>query len=101
MSFSDLPFAYGPFVPHHVPRQYVENYISHHKLDSHLCLNTTVEDVSKIPNSKSNIEQWKLTLRRHDSVLGIDEWWEETFDAVILANGHYSIPFVSIIICIF
>jgi hypothetical protein len=24
----------------------------------------------------------------------VDVWWEEEFDAVILANGHYSVPFI-------
>jgi hypothetical protein len=23
-----------------------------------------------------------------------DEWWQEEFDAVIVANGHYAVPFV-------
>ncbi|PPJ57818.1 hypothetical protein CBER1_00172 [Cercospora berteroae] len=24
----------------------------------------------------------------------VDEWWEEEFDAVVIANGHYAVPFV-------
>lgn len=95
MSFSDNRFAYGPFVPHHVPRQYIENYFSTHQVDSDLVLNTTVEDVSKVsPQSSTAAERWKLTLRKYDSVRRADIWWEEVFDAVILANGHYSVPFV-------
>ncbi|KAI1840157.1 hypothetical protein JX265_009370 [Neoarthrinium moseri] len=95
MSFSDERFAYGPFVPHHIPRQYIESYSSKHKIDSHLVLNTTVEDVSILPSSlKGGPERWKLTLRKYDSARHIDIWWEECFDAVILANGHYSVPYV-------
>ncbi|KAK7426553.1 hypothetical protein QQZ08_006883 [Neonectria magnoliae] len=95
MSFSDLRFAYGPFVPHYIPRQYVENYFSRHKTDVFLSLNTTVEDVSRILTSFNNApERWKLTLRRYDASRQADFWWEEEFDAVILANGHYSVPFV-------
>lgn len=99
MSFSDLPFAYGPFVPHHVPRQYVENYFSAHKLDTpaNLTLNTTVEDLSFFPQESKTSdlkEGWKLTLRRRDLLRNVDEWWEEKFDAVILANGHYAVPYV-------
>lgn len=93
MSFSDTPFAYGPFVPHHIPRQYIENYFSLHKTDSLLVLNTTVELCSKIKD-----DMWILTLRRHDAIRNVDEWWKEEFDAVILANGHYSIPYVSILL---
>jgi len=96
MSFSDIPFAYGPFVPHHIPRQYVESYFSKHKLDSpnNLSLNTTVEEVSLISSSKYKDECWKLVLRKHDPLQQKDKWWEEEFDAVVLANGHYSVPFV-------
>jgi hypothetical protein len=95
MSFSDLPFAYGPFVPHYVPKLYIENYFAHHKTDALLSLNTTVEDVSLIKTPHSSKEKWKLTLRKHDSIRQVDVWWEEYFDGVIFANGHYAVPFVS------
>src|SRR5437667_10782291 len=39
-------------------------------------------------------ERWKLKLRKHDTLRDVDIWWEEIFDAVGLANGHYSVPFV-------
>ncbi|KAG0647451.1 Flavin-dependent monooxygenase [Hyphodiscus hymeniophilus] len=94
MSFSDIPFPYGPFVPHHIARQYVELYFAYHKVDAHLSLNTTVEDLTLVPSPNSGSERWKLTLRKHDPVQNRDTWWEEIFDAVVLANGHYSIPFI-------
>jgi cation diffusion facilitator CzcD-associated flavoprotein CzcO len=103
MSFSDAPFAYGPFVPHYIPRQYIENYFSEHGADSFLVLRTTVEDVSKFKDAEAggDGERWKLTLRRYDAVREVDEWWEEVFDAVVIANGHYSVPFVSLLFFIF
>ncbi|KAI1472353.1 FAD/NAD(P)-binding domain-containing protein [Daldinia caldariorum] len=96
MCFSDRRFAYGPFPPHHVPKQYVESYFSAHRTDSLLSLNTTVEDVTKLrpdPEDVLGLERWKLTLRRYDPARRVDVWWEEEFDAVILANGHYSVPY--------
>lgn len=97
MCFSDSRFAYGTFVPHHVPRQYIENYFASHQLDPLLVLSTTVEDISKIPTeSPDEAVRWKLTLRKYDHARHADVWWEETFDAVVLANGHYSVPFVSL-----
>jgi hypothetical protein len=62
MSFTDLPFPYGPFVPHHIPRQYIENYFAFHRCDSSGCLilNTTVEDVTSLP-----CDRWRLILRRY------------------------------------
>lgn len=96
MSFSDARFAYGPFAPHHVPRQYVEDYFSRHKTDGFLVLNTTVEDLSRQPSSSAGVKypRWKLTLRRYDPLQKADLWWEEVFDAVVLSNGHYSVPYV-------
>jgi hypothetical protein len=73
MSYSDRHFPYGPFVPHWVPKQYIEDYFSWHKTDSYLVLNMTVEDVSRIPASGiSHQERWKLTLRRHVPTRQVD-----------------------------
>jgi cation diffusion facilitator CzcD-associated flavoprotein CzcO len=100
MSLSGIPFPYGPFVPHHVPKQYIENFFTQFKLDQYLELNTTVEDVSRLPPSKEGgsgrkgQDRWKLTLRRYDAVEHVDHWWQEEFDAVVFANGHYSVPYV-------
>lgn len=94
MSFSDRPFPYGPFVPHWVPKQYIQDYFSICRTDSCLTLNTTVEDLTKLPPSQTKFDRWALTLRRHDPTRQVDVWWREEFDAVILCNGHYSIPFI-------
>jgi cation diffusion facilitator CzcD-associated flavoprotein CzcO len=97
MSLSEIPFPYGPFVPHHVPKQYIENYFTQLKLDRYLELNTTVEDVSRLPpkkGSKTGQDRWSLTLRKYDAVEHLDHWWKEEFDAVVFANGHYSVPYV-------
>ena len=94
MSFSDRRFSYGPFPPHWVPQQYIANYFSEHRTDKLLVLNTTVEDLSKVSSTRDK-DGWRLVLRRYDAVKNVDVWWEEEFDAVIIANGHYSVPFVS------
>ncbi|KAK6700706.1 hypothetical protein SNK05_013542 [Fusarium graminearum] len=95
MSFSDMSFSYGPFVPHYVPRQYIESYFSFHKTDGYLSLNTTVEDISQLPlTSRDGLNLWRLTLRKYDPLRRVDVWWQEDFDAVILANGHYAVPWV-------
>jgi cation diffusion facilitator CzcD-associated flavoprotein CzcO len=91
MSLSDIPFPYGPFVPHNVPKQYIENYFSQHGTDQYLELSTTVEDVTRSPNGH---DRWVLTLRKYDAVEHVDHWWKEEFDAVVFGNGHYSVPYV-------
>lgn len=47
--------------------------------------NTTVELAEK------NDSGWVLTLRK--ALPGdYNYWWQETFDALVVASGHYSIP---------
>ncbi|PLB45803.1 putative dimethylaniline monooxygenase [Aspergillus steynii IBT 23096] len=53
--------------------------------------NTTVERVEK-QGSK-----WTLTLRKSDQLYrGVprDYWWQEHFDAVVVASGHYNVPLI-------
>jgi hypothetical protein len=95
MSFSDHRFPYGPFVPHWIPKQYIQDYFTWHKTDRFLVLSTTVENVTKIPpENRHSRERWRLTLRRYDATRHVDVWWEEDFDAVVIANGHYSVPYI-------
>ncbi len=91
MSLCDRAFPYGQFVPHWIPKQYLAEYFSSHGQDGNLVLNTTVEDLTHLPKT----DGWHLTLRKHDPTRAVDEWWQEEFDAVVLANGHYSVPYVS------
>ncbi|PLN81513.1 dimethylaniline monooxygenase [Aspergillus taichungensis] len=55
-----------------------------------ISFNTTVESVDKNPDTG----KWTLTLRRPDPASHRDYWWQESFDAVIVASGHYHIPSV-------
>lgn len=51
-------------------------------------LSTTVEKVER------KGEEWVLTLRKSDLLYRgkpSDYWWQETFDAVIVATGHYNL----------
>ena len=50
--------------------------------------NTTVEEAEKTGN------EWHLTLRKSLPGATKDMWWRETFDAVVVASGHYSIPHI-------
>ncbi|KAM0209490.1 hypothetical protein ACHAQD_011161 [Fusarium lateritium] len=93
MSFSDKRFGQGPFVPHSVPRKYLQDYYTLHQMEHLLVLNTTVEDLSKFA-SEDGHDRWRLTLRKYDAVRGVDEWRQEVFDAVIIANGQFSIPYI-------
>lgn len=60
-----------------------------------LALNTTVEDVTRAQiEDLPHPPGWRLTLRRHDPIRKVDQWWQEDFGALIIANGHYSVPYI-------
>jgi cation diffusion facilitator CzcD-associated flavoprotein CzcO len=48
--------------------------------------NTTVERVENVG------AQWKVTLRREGK--DSDYWWVEWFDTVVVASGHYWMPYI-------
>ncbi|KAJ5111232.1 hypothetical protein N7532_001767 [Penicillium argentinense] len=84
-----------PFRHHAVIRKYIEDLFiekGHHGLVQY---NTTVERAVKEPSS----QKWVLTIRRREVVDGIpsDYWWSEQFDALVVASGHYAVPFVPMI----
>lgn len=38
--------------------------------------------------------EWVLTLRREEEEEKEDYWWEERFDAVVVASGHFNVPYI-------
>jgi thioredoxin reductase len=102
MEFTHTPFPgvnsatsikqYGhanPTRPFGVVAGYLEDlFKQYHHLAS---FNTTAEKVEKHGN------EWILTLRQSGHIYDnkqSDYWWQEHFDAVIVASGHYSVPLV-------
>ncbi|KAJ5388705.1 hypothetical protein N7509_011246 [Penicillium cosmopolitanum] len=100
MSFSHTPFPLvnsaqstrylghsNPTRPFRVVAKYLEELFKDYL---HLAsFNTTVVKAEK----KS--EKWVLTLRQSGHLVNgelKDYWWEEQFDAVVVASGHYSVP---------
>lgn len=75
-----------PFRSHQVIRQYVEDQINRKGYKDFVEYNTTVELAVK------QGEDWRLVLRKSGEKL--DYWWEERFDAVVVANGHLSVPYL-------
>ncbi|TPX08033.1 uncharacterized protein E0L32_010233 [Thyridium curvatum] len=76
----DTPFRHWSLV-----RKYVQDLVSRNGYQDLVSYSTTVERAEKIGN------QWKLTLRKGGK--RTDYWWVEWFDAVVVASGHYSVPY--------
>ncbi|KAK2786672.1 hypothetical protein FQN52_007680 [Onygenales sp. PD_12] len=79
-----------PFRHHTVIKQYIEDLLNRKGYQDLVEYNTTVENVEKVKETN----EWKLTLRKGRPEGKQDYWWTEHFDAVVVANGHYTVPFV-------
>ncbi|KAK6209920.1 thiol-specific monooxygenase [Colletotrichum tabaci] len=99
MSFTTEPFPdtltdrirekYGddsPFRGRAVIRDWVENIFVRNGHEKLLELSTTVERAEK------QGDEWVLTLRKE--LPGNNQWWQERFDALVVATGHYNIPWI-------
>ncbi|KAH9831497.1 Thiol-specific monooxygenase [Teratosphaeria destructans] len=99
MEFSEEPFPgevsdlskglYGPDSPFRhwqSVRRYVESLVHRRGYDDLVSYDTFVEQVVKTGSC------WTVWLRRAGAVY--DYWWKEEFDAVIVANGHFNVPFI-------
>ncbi|KAM0367751.1 hypothetical protein ACHAPY_011683, partial [Fusarium culmorum] len=102
MQFSQEPFPiersarsvelYGPQTPFRhwsVVRRYIEGLVERHGYSDLVSYNTTVERAEKIGN------EWKVVLRKEGQER--DYWWNEWFDALVVASGHYSVPYIPFI----
>lgn len=75
-----------PFRHHTVIRNWVAGLLERNGYHDFVEFSTTVELVEKVNGS------WRLTLRKKG--LKRDYWWTEEFDAIVVASGHYSVPFI-------
>ncbi|KAF2690200.1 FAD/NAD(P)-binding domain-containing protein [Lentithecium fluviatile CBS 122367] len=75
-----------PFRHHSVMQKYVAGLVKRNRYEDLVSYNTTVELAQKID------DEWRLVLRKDGTKE--DEWWEERFDAVVVASGHYSVPYI-------
>lgn len=103
MSFSQEPFSEertplnisrhgidSPFRNWKVIEGYVQNLLTRKGYQDFVTYNTTVELVHKDEASG----KWILTLRQPLANGKEDKWWTEAFDAVVVAPGHYTVPFI-------
>ncbi|KAG7286292.1 hypothetical protein NEMBOFW57_008600 [Staphylotrichum longicolle] len=99
MEFSQEPFptersersiavhgANTPFRHWDVVRRYIQGLVERNGYQDFVSYNTTVERVEKVG------AEWKVTLRKEGQ--GKDYWWAEWFDAVVVASGHYWVPYI-------
>ncbi|EGX94698.1 Flavin-containing monooxygenase FMO [Cordyceps militaris CM01] len=75
-----------PFRHWRVMRDYITSLVERNGYQDYVSYSTTVERAEKING------EWRLVLRK-DGIIR-DYWWTEHFDAVVVATGHYSVPYI-------
>ncbi|KAL3453332.1 hypothetical protein BJX65DRAFT_121303 [Aspergillus insuetus] len=75
--------------PYHAVARYLLGLVERYR--EYISFNTAVVAVEKTDTGK-----WRLTLRRPEvnRESPRDSWWQEEFDAVIVATGQYNVPYI-------
>ncbi|CUM45811.1 uncharacterized protein AC631_04776 [Debaryomyces fabryi] len=74
-----------PFLSHEELSKRFSDFVDKEDLDKYVRKNSRVEGLFK-----NNKDKWVVTVR-HTSA-EYEEWYEEEYDAVVIANGHYTVP---------
>ncbi|KAG0690626.1 hypothetical protein C6P40_002125 [Pichia californica] len=80
--------VFYPFAKHEQVFDYLKKYSNKNNLNKYIRLNTTVEKVYKKGN------KWIIVVVQFDRIKGIEKWYSEEFDAVLLAVGRFNVPFI-------
>lgn len=68
----------------------LQNFTEQFQLEKHVRVNSEVVDICKT----SDGFKWKITVKQTADSNESIKWYTETFDAVIVSTGHYSVPYV-------
>ncbi|KAI0464788.1 hypothetical protein LJB42_002413 [Komagataella kurtzmanii] len=93
MRFSYLPNPHNskenkiyPFITNQEVESRLNNFINENDLEKHIRLNSHVDSVEKLG------QKWVVTVKETGGRKA--KWYRQSFDAVIVANGHYTVPYI-------
>ncbi|PKS05359.1 hypothetical protein jhhlp_008733 [Lomentospora prolificans] len=88
MNFKDVPFPEEARI--YPTREIIRDYVIRYTQDVKHLIKFSREIVDVKPRVVDGYEKWDLVAR--STITGDEE--QHTFDAVVVANGHYSVPFI-------
>lgn len=80
--------VYHPFARHQQVLKYIEDFTDQNNLKKYIRFNTAVEKVYK------KGDKWIVVAVQIDREKGIEKWYSESFDALVLAVGRFNVPFI-------
>lgn len=84
----DSANPYAPFTTHEKVLEYLNKFAEKNGLNEYVRYNSSVEKVYKKQN------KWVLTVVQLDIETGVEKWYSEIFDAVLVATGRFNFPFI-------
>lgn len=85
--YNDTSRTIYPFLSHQELTKRFSTFVEKEQLERNIRFNTRIEDVYKNDKGK-----WVITANRDSD--STHDWYTEEFDAVVVANGHYTVPFI-------
>ncbi|GAV29313.1 hypothetical protein PMKS-002795 [Pichia membranifaciens] len=79
---------YAPFITHKDVLSYLSKFADANDLRKHVRFHSSVEKVYKKGN------KWILIVVQLDTENGVEKWYREEFDAVLIATGRFNTPFI-------
>lgn len=80
----------SPFRHRELIREWIEDVFVRGQSYDLIQFNTTVE----LAEYDKKSAEWKLTLRKEQPGKETDYWWQEKFDALVVASGHFYLPYI-------
>lgn len=80
----------SPFRHRELIREWIKGVFTRGKSYDLIQFSTTVE----LAEYDRTSEEWILTLRKEQQGKETDYWWQERFDALVVASGHFYLPYV-------
>ncbi|CAR21379.1 KLTH0B00462p [Lachancea thermotolerans CBS 6340] len=79
----------APLITNYSITESLLDFAKTHRLEKHIRVNSEVVKIKKVSNGS-----WRLTVKENPKNSSLTRWYEEDFDAVLVSNGHYSIPYI-------
>lgn len=70
-------------------KYFLNSFVTKNNLPAKFRMNTSIEYLEK-----SGTNKWVIVAKRSPPKKNYDEWYVEEFDAVVVANGHFQIPYI-------
>lgn len=80
----------SPFRHRELIRKWIEGVFIRGQTKHLIQFNTTVE----LAEYDQESAEWILTLRSEQPGKEADYWWQERFDALVVASGHFYLPYI-------